>query len=151
MKATDGEEIISMLPGLEISSGSFEVKASITVPTDFVAYADIDECTMGTSTCSPLATCTNTIGSFTCTCPKGYVDVMGDGSVCEEQHYQCPPITVKISNGEALDFGWRIREMRLYSSDDCNPDSEVAPGTASIYPKSDPGLVPSAGEIAPFM
>jgi hypothetical protein len=150
MKASTGEMVIPMLPGTMVSAGTFSVTASITEATDFVAYADIDECAAGTSTCSPFATCTNTIGSFTCTCMPGYVDVSGDGSVCEEKHYECPAISVKVSNGEALDFGWRIREMRLYSSEDCSAASEVAPGTASIYPVSEPGLVPSAGAIAPF-
>merc|ERR1719487_2161170 len=140
-----------MIPGTMVSAGTFSVTASITEATDFVAYADIDECKAGTSTCSAFATCTNTIGSFTCKCNPGYKDVLGDGSECVEKMYECPAITVKVSNGEALDFGWRIREMRLYSSDDCSAESEVAPGTASIYPVSTPGLVPSAGEIAPFM
>jgi hypothetical protein len=154
MSAETGEMIIPMLPGLPVKGvpGTYEVKASITVPTDFVAYADIDECMAGTSTCSPFATCTNTIGSFSCECMPGYVDVSADGKVgevCEEKLYECPAITVKVSNGEALDFGWRIREMRLYSSDDCSPESEVlsktADGsrTASIYPISTPNFAPA--------
>merc|ERR1719171_1094523 len=150
MKASTGEMVIPFLPGMMVSAGTFSVTASITEATDFVAYADIDECMMGTSTCSPFATCTNLIGSFKCTCMPGYVDVSGDGSVCEEKHYECPAISVKVSNGEALDFGWRIREIRLYSKDTCSPESEVAPGTASIYPVSASGMVPSAGEIAPY-
>jgi hypothetical protein len=151
MAADTGEMVTPMLPGVMVAAGTYEVKASITKPTDFVAYADIDECMAGTSTCSPFATCTNTIGSFTCMCMPGYVDTSGDGSVCEEKLYECPPITVKVSNGEALDFGWRIREMRLYSSDDCSAESEVAPGTASIYPKSTtPNTVPAGYEIKPY-
>jgi hypothetical protein len=149
-KAKNGQEIFAMLPGTLASDNLFEVEATLTEATDFVAYADIDECTSGTSTCSEFATCANTIGSFTCTCMEGYVDKAGDGSVCEEELYECPAISVKVSNGEALDFGWRIREMRLYSSDDCSSESEVAPGTASIYPVSDPMLVPSSGAIAPY-
>jgi hypothetical protein len=146
MAADTGELLIPMIAGLGGEEGMYEVTAVITEPTDFVAYADIDECAAGTSTCSPFAKCDNTIGSFVCTCMKGYV---GDGFVCEEEHYECPAITVKVSNGEALDFGWRIREMRLYSSADCSPESEVAPGTASTYP-STPSMVPTAGVIAPF-
>jgi hypothetical protein len=153
MKATNGAEIIDTV-GVMVSAGTFEVNASLTEPTDFVAYADIDECAAGTSTCSKFATCTNTIGSFTCMCNEGYVDesAIGDkpGTVCDEKHYECPAISVKISNGEALDFGWRVREMRLYNTEDCAATSEVAPGTASIYPVSTANLVPSSGEIAPY-
>ena len=42
-------------------------------------YTDIDECTMGTDNCAPEATCTNTEGSFSCTCNQGYT---GNGTVC---------------------------------------------------------------------
>ena len=40
---------------------------------------DINECAMGTDNCAPEATCTNTEGSFTCTCNHGYT---GSGTVC---------------------------------------------------------------------
>jgi len=43
-------------------------------------YVDIDECAINTAGCNPKATCTNTIGSFTCTCLPGYG---GDGFTCE--------------------------------------------------------------------
>ena len=40
----------------------------------------IDECAANNGGCSSEATCTNTIGSFTCTCLPGY---SGDGLTCE--------------------------------------------------------------------
>ena len=36
-------------------------------------------------------------------------------------------VGAEISNGEALDFGWRVREMRLYNTEDCAATSEVRP------------------------
>jgi cysteine-rich repeat protein len=40
---------------------------------------DIDECGAGSAQCSPQATCSNTPGSFTCTCKPGW---SGDGMTC---------------------------------------------------------------------
>ena len=44
---------------------------------------DINECTMGTDNCAAEATCTNTEGSFTCTCNQGYT---GDGVACNGKY-----------------------------------------------------------------
>ena len=41
--------------------------------------ADIDECQTNNGGCSAVASCTNTEGGFTCTCPSGYA---GDGTTC---------------------------------------------------------------------
>ena len=40
---------------------------------------DIDECSTGSAECDSKATCTNTEGSFTCTCVSGYI---GGGFSC---------------------------------------------------------------------
>ena len=45
--------------------------------------ADVDECATGRDDCSVNADCTNTIGSFQCTCRQGFE---GDGRVCRGEH-----------------------------------------------------------------
>ena len=42
-------------------------------------FSDINECARGVDSCSDLAECSNTIGSFQCSCLPGY---QGDGRVC---------------------------------------------------------------------
>jgi len=42
--------------------------------------ADIDECAEHSDNCSPVATCLNVEGSFTCVCNSGYT---GNGVHCE--------------------------------------------------------------------
>ena len=44
-----------------------------------LCFADVDECAMGTSDCHDNATCSNTIGTYECTCIFGYT---GDGFNC---------------------------------------------------------------------
>jgi len=45
----------------------------------YAFFLDIDECTAGTHDCSLNALCSNTLGSFKCTCFGGFV---GDGVIC---------------------------------------------------------------------
>jgi hypothetical protein len=51
-----------------------------TKQSDFLS-TDIDECATNTHNCSVNATCTDTEGSYTCSCKAGY---HGNGMVCEK-------------------------------------------------------------------
>ena len=44
---------------------------------------DIDECENGEDNCHENANCTNTVGSYTCSCNPGYT---GDGVNCTSKH-----------------------------------------------------------------
>lgn len=48
--------------------------------------ADVDECTTGDNNCDENAVCTDSDGSFTCACKKGW---KGDGTACTSK-YHCP-------------------------------------------------------------
>ena len=69
-----GSKIGTVLP----ESGRWQL-ATLQVGIYMSSYCidDIDECAV--LNCDPNATCTNTAGSFACTCNQGYT---GDGSVC---------------------------------------------------------------------
>ena len=47
-----------------------------------VPDTDIDECSIGSDSCSSDATCTDTDASFLCTCETGFT---GDGVTCNGQ------------------------------------------------------------------
>ena len=48
---------------------------------------DVDECTTGSHNCHVNATCTDTVGSYTCRCKN---DSIGDGVHCEYIGTECP-------------------------------------------------------------
>lgn len=49
-----------------------------------LTIADMDECTNACNDCHVNANCTNTVGSFNCTCKVGYT---GNGRVCSGNSY----------------------------------------------------------------
>jgi len=49
---------------------------------DVYTSPDINECALRAEPCDPNANCTNTHGSFFCTCNQGYT---GNGSVCSSE------------------------------------------------------------------
>ena len=61
-------------PGVSLLFGSTKTKENF-----FFVVEDIDECLSGTHNCHTDANCTNTKGSFYCTCHTGY---SGDGVTC---------------------------------------------------------------------
>ena len=50
-----------------------------TLTDCFCCHADIDECETGNDNCHENAQCTDTVGSFICSCNPGYT---GDGTEC---------------------------------------------------------------------
>lgn len=44
-----------------------------------IVFADIDECSSNPSPCDENADCTNSGGSYSCTCKQGFA---GNGTVC---------------------------------------------------------------------
>ena len=50
-----------------------------TIDSIYVYHTDTDECAEGLDNCSTNATCTNTLGSYTCVCNLGFT---GDGRNC---------------------------------------------------------------------
>ena len=76
--------------------------------------ADVNECSTNNGGCSADASCTNSVGSFTCTCQSGYT---GDGFTCigksynviltrisQEKPQRCTVLwsMVKIENGNKI-------------------------------------------------
>ena len=76
--------VFSTLITLEIQSTLINYSVNMMVNANILGYiclaiaADFDECQRNTHNCNVSATCTNTPGSFFCTCKPGYT---GDGVV----------------------------------------------------------------------
>lgn len=49
-------------------------------------FADIDECTSGSHNCHQRASCTNTVGSYSCSCNSPYT---GNGKTCRHSASEC--------------------------------------------------------------
>ena len=49
----------------------------------FFLFLDINECTSNQHNCDVNAYCTDTVGSFNCTCNPGYI---GNGALCTGKH-----------------------------------------------------------------
>ena len=79
--------------------------------TSFCVCLDIDECIEGTHTCHSVATCTNTLGSYNCSCNNGY---HGDGTNCTGKQGRN---TVKTS-GASMTVLSVLRETKQLKGDD---------------------------------
>lgn len=62
---------------------------------------DINECTGGSHGCDANATCTNSVGSHTCTCKAGYT---GDGATCQAATVECQPGYQQGPSGTCVDL-----------------------------------------------
>lgn len=60
---------------------------------DFVIFADVDECDL--SFCGEHGTCTNTLGSFACTCHPGFLP--GRGGICVGRSLSLTKLTNELS------------------------------------------------------
>ena len=59
----------------------FIIYLIVTIDDKSICLSDINECATGSENCDVNAVCTNTDGSFTCTCQSGYA---GDGVTCHK-------------------------------------------------------------------
>ncbi len=71
---------IECCDNMEVVGGSCACAAGYAAQSDGTC-ADVDECAAGADNCADDATCTNTMGDFSCACNAGY---QGDGTVCAD-------------------------------------------------------------------
>ena len=88
--------------------------------------SDIDECSADPSPCDSNADCTNTDGSYSCTCTPGYT---GDGSTCQGR-------SISIYKSIILKEMWKIRSVLDYFRVNCcfvtlSPDIDECSAEAS--------------------
>ena len=113
-------------------------------------YADIDECSAGTHNCGHI--CTNTDGSFTCSCHDGY-ELQPDGHSCEcggtltaasgsfqtpgwpnsypQENFQCVWI-IDVAGAESIEFNIDDSAFGINGRPPCTRDHiEFFDGTGS--------------------
>jgi len=90
------------------NNGVVHVVDSVLIPENFVC--DDNECILETDNCNALATCENTRGSFTCTCPSDY---FGDGTACSEITGPVAAVSYRLPmSREAFNFDLQLRFRR---------------------------------------
>lgn len=62
-------------------------------------YLDLDECKLDTHNCHSDGVCTNTKGSFVCSCKTGF---KGTGVQCQGMYFKLSISVKKISRASAL-------------------------------------------------
>ena len=58
-----------------------------------ILFTDVNECLHGTDNCDLNAKCTDTIGSFECTCNQGFI---GDGQTCSGKEFNLNVLSSKV-------------------------------------------------------
>lgn len=64
----------------ELDSPKMNSGVSILGEMGFFSSTDVDECSAKSTPCDSNADCSNSDGSFSCTCKQGFT---GDGRVCQ--------------------------------------------------------------------
>eukprot|EP00400_MALV-I_sp_L67-5_P000219 gene219-147_t len=122
----------------------------------FALKADTNECLA--NPCPGIKVCTNTIGSYTCTCPSGSTDVDGVCTYPSIPIEDAPPLhtAVHITNQFATCGSWQVAHFALYSDDSCQSqlsDSEATrfesiPNTSPVVPAPEPPPAPLPEPVA---
>lgn len=94
-------------------SSSVTFQSSMKTQYMCIVFADIDECSSDPSPCDKHADCTNSEGSYSCTCKQGFT---GNGTVCNgmrghsEQNVSLYTIPAKICRWHnKMELYWNVR------------------------------------------
>ncbi|XP_069051988.1 adhesion G protein-coupled receptor E5 isoform X2 [Lepisosteus oculatus] len=118
---TIGSYNCTCIKGYKTSSGEDKFNTNQKFTCD-----DINECRENTMICGPNATCSNTIGSYNCTCIKGYKTSSGEDKFNTNQKFTCDDID----------------ECKMIPPV-CGPQTNCnnTPGSYSCIPFCGPGLI----------
>ena len=76
-----------------------------------VPFSDVDECSASSPVCDSNANCSNTRGSYLCTCRVGYT---GDGKTCQAGRFEKVRSTQRVR--EVFKFYILWQQLRNFSS-----------------------------------
>jgi hypothetical protein len=91
---------------------------------DYLVTRDIDECAIGEASCDEDAACTNTWGSYSCTCigERDWADAGGGscgGPEPSRMMEELEEIVTITPGGPSLQRGWHVESMQLYAGAAC--------------------------------
>ncbi|XP_022806396.1 adhesion G protein-coupled receptor E1-like [Stylophora pistillata] len=99
---------------------------------------DVDECSRNLDACHAKATCSNTIGSYRCTCMQG---LRGDGRLNCQKMQPCSVDKLCMENEVCKDFGglhlcdckqgYHIKDKSCVETNECNEDKSIC-GSNSV-------------------
>jgi hypothetical protein len=131
------------MPGVSLGLSPDGEKIRLTVPSiagDFLVVQDKDECDEAPAKCDALVgICENTMPGYSCSCPETHFCVGPDCATCKMKTQGMSNYYLKLSHTSRLDYGWRVKQVQFFPTDDCS-GAAVTAGISAATSLADHGL-----------
>jgi hypothetical protein len=124
---------------LGLSPDGTKIRLTVAnVEGDLLIVQDKNEC--DSSPCdSVVGICQNTKPSYTCSCPDTHYCSGTGCDVCKLKSEGLNNYYIKLTHTSRLDYGWRVKDVKFYSSSDCSTGL-ISAGISAATSLTDHGL-----------